>query len=248
MAHDLAVVFLHGIMGPEFILRLWPRFEYFRGVRAALSGLKVPLHFPLSPSGATLEQRAARLAGALDAIPADGLCLVGHSMGGLDGRYLIHHHDPQRRIRALATLGSPHRGSPLVEWAMHTQGPVQWFARRFLVPGIHQLTPEACARFNQAVPDRGDVRYLSWAGVRPVAEMPRLYREPARVLQTLEGDNDSQVSLASARWGEFRGTVRADHLELTGWSLGLPDRRHARPFDHLSLFREVVPALLEAAR
>ncbi|HHO69696.1 MAG TPA: alpha/beta fold hydrolase, partial [Gammaproteobacteria bacterium] len=202
---------------------------------------------PVAPSAARIETRAGYLAAALAQIPEPDLYLVAHSMGGLDGRYLIQHHDPDHRIRALTTLGSPHRGSSLVHWLMETNGPVQWFGRRYLVPGVHQLAPEACARFNEQVPDRDDVVYRSWAACRPVEEMPWLYREPTRVLAQREGDNDSQVSVASARWGKFCGTVRADHLELAGWSFGLPARRHGRPFDHLAFYRRLVAELLGQA-
>ncbi len=239
-----AVVFLHGIVGADFIRALWPSFQYFRLLDRRLADFGVPLYFPGAPSAATIETRAGFLAAALAQIPADTLHLVAHSMGGLDARYLIHHHDAECRIRSLTTVGSPHRGSPLVQWVMDTNGLLQWFSRRFLVPGLHELTPEACARFNEQVPDRADVVYRSYAGCRPVGEMPWLYREPTRVLQRLEGDNDSQVSVASARWGDFRGTVRADHLELTGWSFGLPNRRAQRPFDHGAFYRRIVGELL----
>ena len=113
-----------------------------------------------------------------------------------------------------------------------------------LRPGILELTPEACERFNEDNPDRSDVIYRSCAGCRPLAEMPLLYRQPTRVLEDAAGDNDSQVSVESAAWGEFRGVVRADHLEQLGWSLGMASRKFRRPFDHVAFFRTLVQQAL----
>lgn len=238
-----AVVFLHGLLGFGDMRRLWPGFQYYRRLKSELADLGVPLYFTHVPPVGTVAERAAALAGRLAGIGAERVHLVGHSMGGLDARYLIHHFDRQRRVRSLTTVGTPHRGSALVHWVMQTQGPIQWFARRFMRPGILDLTPEACAHFNQAVPDRADVVYRSWAGCRPVAEMPLWFRPQTRVLQRASGDNDSQVSVESATWGDFRGVLRADHLELIGWSLGLPSRAARRPFDHIGFFRSLLKSL-----
>jgi triacylglycerol lipase len=40
--------------------------------------------------------------------------------------------------------------------------------------------------------------------------------------------------------------VRADHIELLGWSLGLPDARAARPFNHLQFWKKVAAESLTA--
>jgi triacylglycerol lipase len=77
--------------------------------------------------------------------------------------------------------------------------------------------------------------------------MPLLYRKQTRVIQRQTGDNDSQVSVASATWGVFGGVVRADHLELTGWSLGLPKKSKKRPFDHAAFYQSLVNEILYPA-
>jgi triacylglycerol lipase len=77
--------------------------------------------------------------------------------------------------------------------------------------------------------------------------MPLISRTQTRVLQREAGDNDSQVSVASATWGEFRGIVRADHLELVGWSLGLPKRGIQRPFDHVGFCQSLVDEIMGPA-
>ena len=143
------------------------------------------------------------------------------------------------------TIGTPHRGSPLAGRMLAGQGLLSAIGRRFLRPALEDMRPEACARFNQAVPDRDDVRYLSYGGARPADEVPFWARSWSRILERLEGPNDAQVSEASARWGDYRGTVRADHWELIGWNLGLPKASAARPFPHLEFYRGLVNHVLE---
>lgn len=234
------MVFLHGILGADVIRRLWPGFRYFRGLGEALKATGISVYFPSVPSGGSIVGRARALKLFVDQVHADCIHLIAHSMGGLDGRYLITHCDPDARIRSLTTIGTPHHGSELVHWVANTSGPWQLFARCLLYPGILELTPQACEQFNRDTPDRPDVRYQSWAGCRPVQEMPVMYRNQARILRRAEGDNDCQVSVASATWGTFRGVLRADHLELVGWSLGRPKSSIQRPFDHIAFFQSLV--------
>jgi len=120
------------------------------------------------------------------------------------------------------------------------EGPFQRFARRRWKRVLEELTPEACRSRNEVLPDRADVRYLSYAGVRLVEELPLWMRSWGQLIAQEEGDNDGLVSLASTRWGDSRDTVRADHLELIGWSLAWPNMRNRRPFPHLDLYRQII--------
>jgi len=65
-------------------------------------------------------------------------------------------------------------------------------------------------------------------------------RPGARLVSSEEGDNDGLTAGSSARWGTFRGSIRADHFELVGWSLGFPDKTTARPFPHLDFYRQIL--------
>src|SRR5262249_48021168 len=58
--------------------------------------------------------------------------LVGHSEGGLIGRYYVQKLDGARRVRHLVTLGTPHRGT---RWAFsgHLVRPV--------LPSLRQMAP-----------------------------------------------------------------------------------------------------------
>lgn len=203
----------------------------------------MPVYFPALPSVGLIEVRARALADYLGTLGVDRIDLIAHSMGGLDSRYLIHHLDSGQRIRSLTTVATPHRGSPLAQWTLEKNGPLYALLRRIARPGVHDLTPQACAHFNAEIPDRPDVRYCSYAGMRPASEMPLVLRPWTRAMEQSDGDNDSQVPLSSACWGEFQGTLRADHLELAGWSLGWPNQHKVRPFNHFGFYRRLLSEL-----
>ena len=91
----------------------------------AARGLPVEVHKVPTPPTASLAQRAARLAEAIEArCPGDGaLHLVGHSSGGLDARLLVAPGSRlgadvdveavARRVRTVVTVATPHRGTPV---------------------------------------------------------------------------------------------------------------------------------------
>jgi triacylglycerol lipase len=243
-----AFVFVHGFLGFDYIRILWKKARYFRNLEKHLRDLKYPLYFPQLPAVDTIAERARVLAENLARIQSYRIYLIGHSMGGLDCRYLTHRLDPERRVRCLVTAGTPHHGSPLADWVLERHGLIQWIGRSWLRRALEDLTPGACKRFNQEIPDRQDVHYLSYAGYRPVAEMPPWFRPWTRRLENDSGENDSQVPVQSAQWGEFKGTVRADHLELAGWSFALPDQQAQRPFDHIAFYRRIIAEALATER
>jgi pimeloyl-ACP methyl ester carboxylesterase len=74
-------------------------------------------HEDYQKSGAAL---AGRIRDVLDeARPPDrDLTIVAHSLGGLVARYAIQEPDIGPRLRDLVTLGTPHRGTPLVNYLM----------------------------------------------------------------------------------------------------------------------------------
>ena len=81
------------------------------------------------------------------------------------------------------------------------------------------------------------MRYVSYAAARPRAELPLLLR---LISGAIVEENDGIVAVSSAKWGEYRGVLRADHLELIGWSLRWPNPRVGRPFDHLGFWHDTV--------
>lgn len=244
-SHPL-IVFVHGILGFSSLHLLGAKIRYFRNLRERLEELGIDAHFPALPPSGTITERAKALATYLEKTGSRHVHLIAHSMGGLDCRYLIHHLDPEHRVKSLCTVATPHRGTPLAEWLTQEPGLISSIARRIAIPGLADLTPTACEAFNQEVKDRADVCYRSYAGVRPAVELSPLLRPWGRRLQQAAGDNDGQVPLQSAQWGEFIASLRADHFELVGWSLGLPDKKLQRPFDHVDFFAAILKELTTA--
>ncbi len=238
-----AIVFVHGILGFSSRRIAGKDIFYFRALPPQLQDFPQAIYFPGLPSVGSIEDRARSLAAYLDSLKVENIHLIAHSMGGLDSRYLIHHLDQQQRICSLTTIATPHRGTPLAEWMLNNDGLFSALLCRICKPGLYDLTPEACSRFNSEITDRPDVRYRSFAGVRPIDEVPLAFRSWTRTMQDSSGENDSQVPVSSAIWGEFQGRLRADHLELAGWSFGWPNKRKLRPFDHRSFYRQLLTEL-----
>ncbi len=238
------IIFVHGILGFSTINLPGFSIRYFRNVKHHLASLQTPTLFPKLPAVGTIAERAKHLADFLAPYKKQNIYLIAHSMGGLDSRYFIHHYDSEKSVRALATVGTPHRGTVLATRFLHDNSLIAQTGRLLSQPGLSDLTPEACLRFNELVPNRPDVRYISYSGCRPTSEIPLLSRSWARYVQQEEGDNDSQVSVNSTVWGESHLIVRADHLELVGWSYAPPNWKKQRPFDHLTFYQEMADKLL----
>jgi len=233
------LVFIHGFLGFDRLSLPFCEVPYFRGLEKLLRRLAVPYLIPAVPPAGRVAERAEVLSRHLSNSGSGAFVLVGHSMGGLDSRYLVRHFDPNHRVRAVVTLGTPHRGSSVAEWVLSTDGPLQAFCRRRWEFAIEDLTPETCRRRNETLVDRDDVHYISYAGERALEQLPFWLRPLGRVVFRQEGVNDGLVALSSARWGEFRGSLPASHIELVGWSLSLSAAMGGHRFDHLDLYRKI---------
>lgn len=242
-SNKTAVVFVHGLLGFSSFSLLGKEIQYFRSLRTLLKNCPQQIFFPTLPPNGVIEDRARVLAKFLSRIQADRIDLIAHSMGGLDSRYLIHHLDPMHRVRSLTTLATPHYGSPLATWSIEKPNVLFRLMYKLAAPAVYNLTPEFCARFNQEISNRADVHYTSYASARPASDMPLILRPWTRMIAADSGDNDGMVSVASAQWGTFQGTLQADHFELTGWSITWPNARKARPFRHAPFYLDLVQKL-----
>jgi triacylglycerol lipase len=232
------LVLVHGFLGFSH----WGPIEYFRGVRKMLLHAGIHPLIPQVPSAGSIAMRAEVLARKLFLSDTPAFALVGHSMGGLDARYLITHLDPDRRVKRLLTIATPHRGTPLATWFLEASGRIPALVRYIGKPGLSELTPDA--RAATPIPDRDDVDYCSYASCRSLDELPFLLSPCGRLIPE---DNDGMVPVSSAKWGKFRGIVHADHLEIIGWSIGLSDARSERPLNHLAFWRDVAAVALAGA-
>lgn len=106
--HTTPVVLVHGLLGDP------TNFLLLRGQLAA-HGIQNFASFSYPPR-LDYQRLARHLGRAIDALclatGAPEVDVVGHSLGGLIGRYLLEM-DPDHRIRRLVTLGAPYFASPL---------------------------------------------------------------------------------------------------------------------------------------
>ena len=55
----------------------------------------------------------------IERFPGREVNLIGHSMGGLDARYLVTHLQPEAfTVKTLTTIATPHRGSAFADYLL----------------------------------------------------------------------------------------------------------------------------------
>ncbi|KAK0569913.1 lipase 2 [Tilletia horrida] len=245
----LPVVFCHGlfgfdVLGPRSVPAL--TINYWRGIIDILESNGTKVLVTRVPMSASIADRAAALKSQIEAEFPEGqeINLIGHSMGGLDCRYLISklglgpkeagagQDDDERSsskvtVRSLTTIATPHRGSSFADYMLDEvigseRLPFLLNAlERIGMPGggaaFENLTLRSMASFNSKVPDCEGVRYFSWGA----AFNPGLlneFRIPHGIIYAKEGANDGLVSVQSSMWGQYQGTLRnVSHLHLIGW-------------------------------
>lgn len=219
---SLPIVFAHGLFGfdeiqlaPEVLRQTLPKLSivYWNGVAEVLTRRGIEVYTTRVPMSASIQERAHALRDAIDARYGDGqeINLIGHSMGGLDARYLVTHLKTRARIRSLTTIASPHRGSTFADLMLYRvigRERLPWFLRKLEQIGIpgggrafECLTRDSMKTFNETTPDMADVKYLSWGA----AFQPGWFNEfrlSHQAIYAEEGDNDGLVSIGSSKWGE----------------------------------------------
>lgn len=224
-----------------------------RGVRAY-----APNVAPYNSIRVRAETWQTRIEHILDETGADRLTLIAHSMGGLDARYLISKLGLHKHILALITVSTPHRGTPIATSMLDQPDLIRdWLAsladfigaRAFtdspsdMLGAVTELTPEHMQTvFNPEVPDHPSVRYWSYAGqAGQGTDVPLdpFFKVLNSIVYTQDGVNDGYVSVESAKWGTYLGTIDADH----GQQIGLRSRLGA-DFDSNAFYADLVQMLV----
>ena len=223
------LVLVHGLLGITQVLVQRLRWvDYFNGIPDWLRASGNEVFIVEMPGVASVARRAEILREQIwHHAGARPVHLIAHSMGGLNARHMIAHLDMARQVRSLVTIGTPHRGSPVADWAVGQAQKTGVFKLIEISPVDQQafldLRAQECAAFNTATPDAPSVRYFSVAGD---ATRERLFL-PLRfcydIVREREGANDGLVSATSAAWGERQIVWAADHVQQIGWRCDGPD-------------------------
>lgn len=219
---DAPIVLAHGLFGFTRIgmgrVTLTP---YFRSIPEVLTRAGNRVLVTRVPSIAGVEQRAGRLGEQImRAFPNEPVHVIGHSMGGLDARGLLANPAWHRRILSLSTIGTPHLGTALADFAKLRAGRIfRLLSSMGINPqGCLDITRRAARRFNRKHAAPADVACISVAGYpTPETVCWPLVRTFA-ALSELEGPNDGLVSVESAvGFGTPLPHWPVDHLRQMNW-------------------------------
>ncbi|KAH8687887.1 Alpha/Beta hydrolase protein, partial [Tricladium varicosporioides] len=224
------IVLAHGLLGFDELKlggEILPGIHYWRGITDAMRANGIEVITASVPASASIEERAMKL-GQDIAEKANGksVNIIAHSMGGLDARYMISKLKPENvNVLSLTTIASPHRGSSYADFFLDEIGPYylpriyKFLESRGIGTGaFNQLTRKYMReRFNPSTPDLPGVRYFSYGATFDPGFLS-WFRQPHSIVDKFEGPNDGLVSVESAKWGTYKGTlVGVSHLDLINW-------------------------------
>ncbi|ETN37629.1 uncharacterized protein HMPREF1541_07252 [Cyphellophora europaea CBS 101466] len=225
------IVLAHGLLGFDE-LRLagkWlPGVHYWRGIREALQQAGVEVITTSVPTTGSISERAEALHEQVrDKAQGRDVNIVAHSMGGLDARWMISRiQPPEFKVKSLTTIATPHRGSSAADMLFRDIGAdninqlYKILARLKVDTGaFSQLTRRYMGDvFNPVTPNDPQVRYFSY-GAAAQPHILSVFRLSHDLMEVIEGPNDGLVSVASSRWGEYKGTLLGvTHLDLINWT------------------------------
>lgn len=227
------IVFCHGLLGFDSVT-IGPAIAplevtHWRGIKEVLQANGTEVLMTRVPATSSPIQRAKVLEQKIEeTYPGRSVHLLGHSMGGLDCRYLASNlHDHTFRILSISTISTPHRGSSFADHFLETVGPERFPSFLSLLDMLPNgggdgsafscLTLQAMREFNEQTPNVPEVKYFSWGAVYNPGLIDT-WKWPHSVILEKEGPNDGLVSVESAKWGTYVDTVEdVSHLDLVGW-------------------------------
>ncbi|KAG6817706.1 hypothetical protein H0H87_004497 [Tephrocybe sp. NHM501043] len=227
------VVFCHGLLGFDSVT-IGPSIapvhvSHWRGIKEVLEENGTEVLITRVPATSSPVDRAHVLERTISQVyPGRKVHLIGHSMGGLDCRYLASHLTHRNfDVLSITTIATPHRGSAFADHFLSTVGPTRMpsvLSLLDLLPNgggdgsaFQSLTLDSMRKFNQDTPDVPGVRYFSWGAVYEPGLIDT-WKWPHGVILEKEGPNDGLVSVESSKWGTYLGTLQhVNHLDLVGW-------------------------------
>lgn len=225
------VVLAHGLMGFDELRlagSLLPGVHYWRGITEAMKANGIEVITASVPATGSIEERALKL-GQDIAAKANGksVNIIAHSMGGLDARYMISQLHPDNvEVLSLTTIATPHRGSTFADYCFE-EIPKNYLPRIYKLfenmnissGAFSQLTTTYMAEeFNPKTPDVAGIQYFSY-GATFHPNIFSAFRIPFKIVEKREGANDGLVSVDSAKWGTYKGTlIEVSHLDLINWT------------------------------
>ena len=172
--------------------------------------------------------------------------VIGHSHGCLYTRYAITNLGMSGKVASHTSIAGPHRGSSTADMIMGIipnsmeplVGDVLDTLMSFLMGDVngnsvangYELTrPYMNNTFNPNTPDISGIYYQSYAyKINNIIGGGPIFGITWALMVPIEGDNDALVSVASAKWGNFKGVISGswggigvNHLACVGLFSGI---------------------------
>lgn len=215
------VVMVHGIF-----FRDWQIFNYWGRIPGELMRNGAAVYYGKQQSAQSVAASAAELKTQIEQVlketGSDKVNIIAHSKGGLDSRYMISCLGMENHVASLTTINTPHLGCV---WVDHILKKVPDFLVAFIAKrynslfhvlgdtapdfhgGLMDLTAASCEQLNAKMPDSEQVMYQSSMSV-----MSKMFSDGFPLWLSYcfakeEGENDGLVSVTSAKWGNYLGTI-----------------------------------------
>ncbi|KAA3660644.1 MAG: alpha/beta fold hydrolase [Calditrichaeota bacterium] len=248
------VILAHGFARPDYLIDsvfstlnlsiydfsfVADRFHYFKGIASHLKKHGYIVYHSRVSWAADVETRSKDLANEvkriLEETGKEKVHIIGHSMGGLDARYMIVNENMAEKVFSLTTIGTPHLGSVIADFVIDNG------ADKFLglvgnfmnLGGVKSLTTAECVYFNKYARDaeaRNDVVYQVYYSHKAIDEIFMGFQAAAKYIEAEVGKTDGLVSVQSQKWCESlisvqkskqieqrKFPIEADHFDQIGW-------------------------------
>lgn len=213
-------VMLHGIGFRDYrYMNYWGRIPHL--LKANGATVFYGNHDAFATIENSAEQIREQILSVCEQTGCDKVNIIAHSKGGLDARYMITHLNMAEHVASLTTMATPHRGSELIGVLNKLPPSVFSFIVNLLnkvfrsfgdkkpdaAAALHQLSASFCEKFNEKTPDMPMTYYQSYAARMGSVKSDGLLSIPYALMCFIGGKNDGLVSVDSAKWGHFRGTL-----------------------------------------
>ncbi|MGH1363691.1 MAG: esterase/lipase family protein [Calditrichia bacterium] len=249
------VVLAHGILRPDILFHMassWlknplydvhgalDRFHYFSGICSHLNARGIEAYTSRVSFTGSLKTRSNDLKTSILKILSETghkkVHIIGHSMGGLDARHMITVGGMAGKVASLTTIGTPHRGAYIIDWALENGGGkvLNVLNSLFSTDGFRDLTTDNLSQFNERIRHReskNNVRYQTYSCSQEMEQVFLPLQVTWKVIYERKGANDGLVSEKSQRWNrkltsnagiekkikQRKFPTRGDHLDQIAW-------------------------------
>lgn len=215
------IVMVHGIF-----FRDWQIFNYWGRIPGELMRNGAAVYYGKQQSAQSVAASAAELKTQIEQVlketGSDKVNIIAHSKGGLDSRYMISCLGMENHVASLTTINTPHLGCIWVDHILKNMPDfiISFVTKRYnslfhvlgdtapdFYEGLMDLTAANCTQLNTRMPDSDQVMYQSSMSVMSSMFSDGFPLWLSYFFAKEEGENDGLVSLASAKWGNYLGTV-----------------------------------------